>query len=81
MQYSATSCIYLIGLYTKEKFTYTCFKNLDLVASNFFKSAIFRVIAVLSLFYRHIICIATTYNASQSKHQRSDHPVLLLSQN
>ena len=33
MQYSATSCIYLIGLYTKEKFTYTCFKNLDLANS------------------------------------------------
>ena len=28
MQYSATSCIY-----TKEKFTYTCFKNLDLANS------------------------------------------------
>ncbi len=33
MQYSATSCIYLIELYTKEKFTYTCFKNLDLANS------------------------------------------------
>lgn len=33
MQYSPTSCIYLIGLYTKEKFTYTCFKNLDLANS------------------------------------------------
>lgn len=83
MQYSATSCIYLIGLYTKEKFTYTCFKNLDLANSFLTREFPDKGSACESraFFYRHIICIATTYNASQSRHQRSDHPALLLSQN
>lgn len=30
MQYSAIQCIYLIEFIHKRKFTYTCFKRLDL---------------------------------------------------
>lgn len=88
MQYSPTSCIYLIGLYTKEKFTYTCFKNLDL--ANSFLTREFpdkgsacesRAFLNISTASQIALYITTTYNVFQSKHQRSDHPVLLLSQN
>lgn len=81
MQYSATSCTYLIGLYTKEKFTYTCFKNLDLANSFLTREFPDKGSACESraFFYKDIICNTITYSVFLLKHQHSDHPVPWLS--
>lgn len=75
MQYSESSCIYLIELYTKEIHLYL-FLNLDLANSFLTREFPDEGSACESRAFFLLTC-----NVSQSMHLHSDHPVPLLSQN